>query len=124
MSDKDFDSMIQALSAEAVMPDGNPQAQPPGATDQTGQQTPASSPAKPPAGLEPAEIVAALESRGLHSILVSWPPAKPYAANMAFSAGLAREGANDMLLKIAFQIIKQRWPELGSMLTDYENQVH
>jgi len=83
-----------------------------------------SPPAQPAASAEPTDMVAALESRGLRAILVSWPPARPYQANMAFSVDLTREGANDMLLKIAFQIIKQRWPELGSTLNDYENLVN
>jgi len=156
LSDRDFDSMLQALSNEAGMPPSNtagtppshtppaiPPSQPPATPQQPAPQQPMPQQPAPPAArqgiptnqplaeaarpapaMEPTEMVAALESRGLQAILVSWPPAKPYAANMAFSVNLTREGANDMLLKIAFQIIKQRWPELGSMLTDYENQVN
>jgi hypothetical protein len=88
---------------------------------------PAKGPAQPPKGIEqlqPQEMVAELERRGLHALLIAWPPAAPLQAGLLFSSRLGREGADKMILEVAFQLISARWPELHQLLNNYRKQLN
>jgi hypothetical protein len=87
------------------------------ATDKTEKTPEHSSPT------HPQEMVIELERRGLHALLIAWPPAAPEQAGLVYSPRLGREGADAMLLEVAFQLISARWPELHQLLMNYQKQI-
>lgn len=72
---------------------------------------------------DPQTMVNELERRGLQALMIAWPPASPEKAGLVFSPALGREGADKMLLEVAFQLIAARWPELRQLLANYEKHL-